>query len=122
MSLSFGFVTVDDLREEGFTVYEARNAHAALLALEEHRDIGVMFTDVDMPGSMNGLTMSFVVREQHPDMKILITSGMHHLADCMMPKGGRFLPKPYLASTVTGAIMMSSPGSAHQATRGIICG
>ncbi len=96
--------TVDDLREEGFTVYEARNADAALLALEEHSDIGVMFTDVDMPGSMNGLTMSFVVREQHPDMKILITSGMHHLADCMMPKGGRFLPKPYLASTVTGAI------------------
>jgi DNA-binding NtrC family response regulator len=94
--------TADDLRDEGFTVYEAHNADAALLALEEHTDIGVMFTDVDMPGNKNGLTMSFVVREQHPDMKIFITSGMHHVPEYMMPTGGIFLPKPYLPSSGTG--------------------
>jgi DNA-binding NtrC family response regulator len=97
--------TADDLRDEGFTVYVAPNADAALVALEEHKDIGVIITDVDMPGSMNGLTMSFVVREQHPDMKIFITSGLHHLPEYMMPTGGIFLPKPYMASSVTRAVM-----------------
>jgi DNA-binding NtrC family response regulator len=104
--------TADDLRDEGFTVYEARNADAALVALEEHKDIGVMFTDVDMPGSMNGLTMSFVVRQHHPDLKILITSGMQKLPEYMMPAGGTFLPKPYLASTVKRAITSSKGGVA----------
>ena len=104
--------TADDLREEGFTVYEARNADAALAALEEHKDIGVIFTDIDMPGSMNGLTMSFVVRQRHPELKIFITSGMQNLPECMMPTGSKFLPKPYLASAVTRAIT-SSPRNAH---------
>ena len=96
--------TADDLRVEGFTVYAAPNAKVALQQLENHKDIGIMLTDIDMPGKMNGLSLSFAVRDQHPEMKIVLTSGMHRLGGDMMPAGGIFLPKPYLISSVICAI------------------
>ena len=98
------FCTADDLRVEGFTVYEAPNAKAALQQLEDHKDIGTMLTDIDMPGRMNGLRLSFAVRDQHPEMKIVITSGMHRLGEDIMPAGCIFLPKPYSISSVICAI------------------
>jgi DNA-binding NtrC family response regulator len=87
--------TADDLRDVGFTVYEASNADAALRALDSHPNITVVFTDIDMPGSMSGLRLSFAVHERWPPMKIIITSGMKNLAGDLMPAGGVFLSKPY---------------------------
>lgn len=87
--------TADDLRDAGFTVYEALNADKALRALDSHPDITLVFTDIDMPGSMSGLQLSFAIRERWHPVKIIITSGMKNLAGDLMPAGGVFLSKPY---------------------------
>lgn len=71
-------VIADDLREAGFAVIEASNAQQAIRRLETHPEIAVLFTDVDLPGSMDGLGLSAVVRDRWPSVKIIVTSGIHH--------------------------------------------
>jgi CheY-like chemotaxis protein len=95
---------VCDLRDEGYEVFEAHNADQAMTILESNRHITVLFTDIDMPGSMNGLQLSHVVREQLPSVKIIITSGMRSPSPSELPANGIFLSKPYQASQVTAAI------------------
>ena len=93
-----------DLRDEGFEVFEAHDADQAMKILEAHPEIAVLFTDIDMPGSMNGLQLSHIVRNRWPPLKIIITSGMKSPASGELPKSGIFLPKPYRTSQVTAAM------------------
>src|SRR4051794_18640125 len=65
----------DMLRAAGFDVLEAVNADEAILMLERHSDIRLVFTDIDMPGSMNGLKLAAAVRDRWPPVKIIATSG-----------------------------------------------
>lgn len=98
----------DDLRDRGFRVYEAANADAAIRILEQHSDIEVLFTDIDMPGSMDGLRLSAAVRDRWPPVKIIITSGKQRPGAAMMPGDALFLPKPYGVEEVAarvGALM-----------------
>src|SRR5690606_14869016 len=69
------FAIGDDLRDLGCTVYEASNADQAIRRLEQHPDIAILFTDIDMPGSMDGLRLSAAVRDRWPPVKIIVTSG-----------------------------------------------
>ena len=85
----------DTLSDAGYEVVEAGSADEALQILDRHRDVEVLFTDIRMPGSMDGLELARVVHERWPAMKILVTSG-----DTFPPRGaiadhGRFLAKPY---------------------------
>ena len=98
------FAIGDDLRDMGFTVYEASNADQALLRLEQHPEIAILFTDIDMPGSMDGLKLSAAVRDRWPPVKIIVTSGKRRPLDEMMPQGGVFLPKPYAPTEVVAKI------------------
>lgn len=98
------FSIAEDLREAGFEVCEARNADEALKLLETRRDIRVMFTDIDMPGSMDGLRLSAAVRDRWPPIKIVVTSGKRNPGAEAMPIGGVFIPKPYSPESVTTAI------------------
>ena len=59
----------------GFTVYEAGNADEAIALLELHGDIRAVFTDIHMPGSMDGLKLAHYVRGRWPPVKFIITSG-----------------------------------------------
>ena len=59
----------------GFTMYEAGNAEEAIPLLELHDDIRAMFTDINMPGSMDGLKLAHYVRGRWPPIKLIITSG-----------------------------------------------
>ena len=59
----------------GFTVYEASNADEAIRILETHHDIRVVFTDINMPGSMDGLKPAHYVRGRWPPIKLIITLG-----------------------------------------------
>jgi CheY-like chemotaxis protein len=79
----------------GFEVVEAANADEAIEILEARRDIGVVFTDIQMPGSMDGLKLVRAVRGRWPPIKIVTTSGHVGVAQTDLPEGGRFLPKPY---------------------------
>lgn len=94
---------VDQLGELGFRVQEAANADEAVLILDQHPDIQVMFTDVDMPGKMDGLELASVVRNRWPPVKIIVTSGHHHVQLSDMPPESRFFNKPYQASAIAEA-------------------
>jgi CheY-like chemotaxis protein len=96
--------TAEDLREAGFTVYEATNADQAIALLETHAEIRILFTDVDMPGSMDGLKLSAAVRDRWPPTQIIVTSGKTLVGRSELPSGGRFLPKPYSTTRVVSAI------------------
>ena len=97
------FTIADDLRDAGFQVYEATNAKAALAILETTA-IDVLFTDVDMPGQMDGLELALMVRERWAGTRIVITSGHVNLKDKDLPDGGAFLSKPYSPAAVVAAI------------------
>ena len=92
-------VLADALEDEGFRVIAAANGDEALQALEAvERDGGhvdVLFTDVNMPGSLDGLGLARLVHERRPGIKLLIASGQVRLGEDQIPDRGRFLPKPY---------------------------
>lgn len=94
----------DDLKEEGFEVFEAANADQAIAILGEHADVGVVFTDIDMPGSMDGLKLWRFVRDRWPPIKIIVTSGKQRPVQGALPDDGIFLAKPYTTASVVDAL------------------
>ncbi len=79
----------------GFEVIEAASADEAIRLLECRRDIRVVFTDIQMPGSMDGLKLARAVRDRWPPIKIIVTSGRELATAHDLPEGGRFFAKPY---------------------------
>ena len=96
------FIVVEDLRDAGFSVVEASGADEAIAILEARQDIQLVFTDVDMPGSMNGAKLAAAVRDRWPPVHIIITSGKGMPA--IMPSLALFIPKPYTAQNVVAAM------------------
>ena len=91
---------IDMIEEAGFEVVEAGNADEAILILESRTDIRVVFTDIQMPGSMDGLKLAAAVRGRWPPIKIIATSGHYVMREGDLPAGGVFLPKPYTLERV----------------------
>lgn len=94
----------DFLSDAGFEVVEANDADEALEALQARPEIQVLFTDVNMPGSLDGLALASVARERRPDLKLLIGSGVVRPVEETLPAEGRFLAKPYRPAAVVDAI------------------
>jgi CheY-like chemotaxis protein len=86
-------VVADHLRDVGYTVIEAANADEAIEALRIRSDIGIVLTDVRMPGTMDGLGLAKHVRNEYPAIKIILSSG--HLRDLDWTHLDGFLTKPY---------------------------
>ena len=86
---------VEMIEEAGFEVFEAGNADEAIAILESRLDIRVVFTDIQMPGAMDGLKLAAAVRSRWPPIKIIATSGYCAIREGDLPKGGVFLSKPY---------------------------
>ena len=95
---------VETVEQAGFTVIEAANADEAIRILESRRDIRVVFTDLHMPGSMDGLKLAHAVRNRWPPIKIIVTSGRERIAEQDLPAGGRFIAKPYDPSEIKDAL------------------
>lgn len=89
------------IEDAGFEVYEAGSADAAIALLERHEEIRLIFTDVDMPGSMDGLKLAHYVRGRWPPVKIIVTSGHVKVTEESLPAGALFLPKPYEPAEIT---------------------
>jgi two-component sensor histidine kinase/FixJ family two-component response regulator len=85
---------VDIVEDAGFTPIEAANADDALAILESRSDIELLFTDIQMPGSMDGLKLAHAVRERWPLIKIILVSGQLTLTDVDKPADSRFYGKP----------------------------
>ena len=66
---------VDIVEDAGFTPIEAVNADEALAILESRSDVDLLFTDIQMPGSMDGLKLAHAVHERWPSIKIILVSG-----------------------------------------------
>jgi CheY-like chemotaxis protein len=81
--------------EAGLDVIEAASADEAMRILECCSDIRVVFTDIQMPGSMDGLKLAHAVRNRWPPTKIIVTSGRELATERDLPEGGRFFAKPY---------------------------
>ena len=95
----------DDLQDAGFHVLEAANADVALAVLEScSDDVQVLFTDIDMPGSMNGLDLAENVQQRWPHISLLISSAYHRPSPETLPDDGRFVPKPYCSDDVVQQI------------------
>jgi two-component system, response regulator PdtaR len=86
----------DMVRDLGFDVLEARNADDAITLLENRSDITVVFTDIQMPGSMDGLRLVAVIRDRWPPIALLVTSGHVGPPASSLPVGTRFVSKPYV--------------------------
>ncbi|ACA20679.1 response regulator receiver protein [Methylobacterium sp. 4-46] len=96
-------MAVDMLEDAGFLVLEAASADEAWALLENRNDIDVLFTDIEMPGSMNGFGLASRVAERWPRIRLVITSGRYRPARRDVPDHGEFLPKPYHANQVLRA-------------------
>jgi CheY-like chemotaxis protein len=86
---------VDLIECSGFAVIEAKDADEAIEILVRRADVAVVFTDIDMPGSMDGLKLAAAIRNRWPPIEIVITSGKLNPAPHSMPARSRFLAKPY---------------------------
>ncbi|WP_289016282.1 response regulator [uncultured Methylobacterium sp.] len=94
----------DILEDEGFAVLEAATADAAWQILEKRDDITVLFTDINMPGNMDGLILSARVAERWPHIRLVVTSGRCGLRNDELPDDGQFVQKPYRQSQLISAI------------------
>lgn len=103
------FTIADDIRDAGFEVLEARDAAEALALLKLHSDIDLLFTDIDMPGAMNGLDLSELVRATWPGVRIIVTSGKLAPVKGVLPAESRFMPKPYSSESVLQTIRQLLP-------------
>jgi CheY-like chemotaxis protein len=86
---------VEILEDGGFEVIPAANADEAIAILSARSDIHLVFTDIQMPGSMDGLKLARFVRDRWPPIKIVATSRHVQAAEKDLPAGSVFLPKPY---------------------------
>jgi CheY-like chemotaxis protein len=102
---------VDMVEDAGYTSVEAVDADQAVAILESRSDIALLFTDIQMPGSMDGLGLAHSVHDRWPPIKIILVSGQLKLANIDIPVGSKFFGKP-LEAKVMIAQMQSMIGHA----------
>jgi CheY-like chemotaxis protein len=89
--------------DAGFEALSAANADEALSILEVRADVRLVFTDVHMPGSMDGLKLAHAVRDRWPPVELIVTSGHRHVRADDLPDRGRFFAKPYNVTALSQA-------------------
>ncbi len=99
-------MAVDLVEDAGFDAVEACGADEAMEILDSRHDIDVLFTDVDMPGSMNGVGLANWARRTNTPLGIVVTSGHHNPAEVSLPERSVFFPKPYDFTKVVDTLRM----------------
>lgn len=96
----------------GYEALEARDADEAIRTLESRSDIDLVFTDVQMPGTMDGIKLSHYIRERWPPVKLILASGNAILEESSLPKGSGFFAKPYVDHAIAEAMarLLAEPG------------
>jgi two-component sensor histidine kinase/DNA-binding NarL/FixJ family response regulator len=114
---------VDIVEDAGFNPVEAVNADQAISILESRSDISLLFTDIQMPGSMDGLMLAHAVHDRWPTIKIILVSGQMKPSDAERPADSRFFGKPLgvdqmiteLQAMVGAGALRIVPGTANVA-------
>lgn len=99
---------VDFFEDAGFEVFDAESADEAIELMAAQPSIRVVLTDVDMPGSMDGVKLAHFIRERYPPTLLLIASGAAKLKPGDMPVGALFVPKPFDPRSLLGTIRGTS--------------
>lgn len=104
---------VDLVLSAGYEALEACNADEAIAALEAHTDIDLVFTDVQMPGTMDGIKLAQHIRERWPPVRLIVASGAAIIEESSLPGGSKFVSKPYTDHVITDAIarLLADDGS-----------
>ncbi len=94
-------MAIDLVEDAGFEAIGAADAEEAVRILEARSDIRIVFTDIDMPGSIDGMMLAAAIRDRWPPIEIIITSGHIREEEVVIPVRGVFFPKPYDTRRVT---------------------
>ena len=99
------------LRKAASQVFEAPDADRAIKILEANPAIRILFTDVDMPGSMDGLKLAAAVRDRWPPIRIVVASGLRKVNMDALPDDSRFFSKPYNVNEIAATMrsMVQAP-------------
>lgn len=104
---------VSSIEDAGYAVIEASNADDAIARLARENGVGVVVTDVDMPGSMDGIRLAHYVRRRWPPIQLLVISGKVGVGAGELPSGARFMSKPFQDMQLINTIeTLASTGSA----------
>jgi two-component system, response regulator PdtaR len=99
----------------GFDALEAKDAEEAIRILESRPDVHLVFTDVNMPGSMDGIKLAHYIADRWPPVKLIVASGETVIEESQLPVGARFFHKPYDESSIveamTGMLFGGTDGS-----------
>lgn len=96
---------VDLVTTAGFEALEVSNADDAIAVLQARPDIHLVFTDVNMPGSMDGIKLAHYIRERWPPVKLIVASGETIIEESRLPIGTRFFSKPYDQGSIVEAMI-----------------
>ncbi|MCG6203599.1 response regulator [Rhodopseudomonas sp. HC1] len=97
---------VDLVLSAGYEALEASDADEAIRILESRNDVDLVFTDVQMPGTMDGIKLSHYIRSRWPPVRLIIASGEAILEESSLPAGSRFFSKPYDERSITDAMAL----------------
>jgi len=92
------------LREAGFDVVEAGSGAEALAVIGARDDVDLIFTDIQMPGPVDGLELARRARESDPNVRLIFTSGARRFDKDKLPGEGLFFSKPYDAENVAETV------------------
>ncbi len=95
------FDLAQTLEAEGYKTFEAADAAEAIALLETNSEIRIVFTDIQMPGTMDGLALSRYVRKRWPPTIIVVSSGHCAPSKDELASGALFVPKPYVPEVLT---------------------
>lgn len=106
---------VDLVVNAGYEALEATNADEAIQILKSRSDIDLVFTDVQMPGTLDGVKLSHYIRDRWPPVKLIVASGKEIVEESSLPMGSKFFSKPYNDHAIADAMarLLASEIGAH---------
>jgi two-component system, response regulator PdtaR len=108
---------LDLVMAAGFEALEAGDAEQAIRILESRPDVHLVFTDVNMPGSMDGMKLAHYIAHRWPPVKLIIASGEAIIEEAQLPSGARFFHKPYDDGSIAAAMQEMLTDSTGPMTR-----
>lgn len=103
-----GMVASDILRESGFQTFNAYDASSAAALLREHPEIGVVVTEAELPGEIDGIELCHRVSRERPDVQLVVTSAGSDVKQADVPSGARVLRKPYASGELRTLVAAKS--------------
>ncbi|MFP9136629.1 response regulator [Devosia sp. XGJD_8] len=108
---------VDLVLAAGYEALQARDADEAIAILESRGDVDLVFTDVQMPGTMDGIKLAHYIRDRWPPVRLIVASGAAIIEESSLPGGSSFFSKPYDDHAITDAMAPLLAGDASAGSR-----